>query len=236
MRPVIAATLVVVTVLLALSNSAASASTGATVSPQALYTATLKAGQAQRSVHWTSRAASGGVVIAMVCDVARTFGIQQISYSDGKGSGKGTVMVVGGNVYVRGDVRTLTGFMGFNAIPAVKYAGEWIEVPGTDPRFSAVAAGVTLRSAIGQLEMTAPFRALPRTSVHGQGVLAIAGEAPGNASVGVVLYARPSGLHLPVGAVSKSAGAATSIFFSRWNERVVVSKPARAVLITKTGL
>lgn len=235
MRRLTAAALVALTSL-AFSIAAASASTRATVSPQALYSATLKAGEAQRSVRWTSRAASGGAVIAMVCDVARTSGIQRISYRDGTGSGKATVMVVGKNTYLRGDTLTLTRFMGFNAFAAAKYAGAWIEIPTTDPRFPAVAAGVTLRSAINQLAMVAPFRQLPSAFVHGKKVLAVAGQAPGNTPVGVVLYTRPSAPHLPVGAVSKTTGAATSIFFSRWNEPVEVSKPDRAVLISKTGL
>jgi hypothetical protein len=235
MRRLIAAAPVALTALV-FSIAAASASLRATVSPQALYSATLKAGEAQRSVHWTSRAASGGAVVAMVCDVARTSGIQRISYSDGTGSGKATVLVVGGNVYLRGDAFTLTGFMGFNAFATAKYADTWIEIPKSDPRYPSVAAGITLRSAVEQVAMVSPFRQLPNAFVHGKKVLVVAGEAPGTTPAGVVLYARPGALHLPVGAVSKTTGAASSIFFSRWNEPVLVSKPARAILIAKTGL
>lgn len=224
------------TVLISLSVSVASAATQTTASPQTLYAAALKAGHAQRSVHWASRATSGGTVIAMVCDVARTSGIQRISYRDAVGSGTATVMILDGDAYLRGDAFTLTEFMGFKALAAAKYAGAWIEIPKANPHFAAVAAGVTLRSAIDQVEMVTPLRALPDTFVHRQKVLAIAGEAPGSTPAEVHLYARPSAPHLPVGAVSKTTGAATSIFFSRWNERVALSRPAHAVLITRTGL
>jgi hypothetical protein len=201
-----------------------------------VYTASLAAGDAQRSVHWSSHAAGGGVVVTMVCDVARTEGIQRISYSGGGHSGKATVMVIGGNAYLRGDAFTLTSFMGFNGAAASKYANVWVEVPERDRHFAAVAAGVVLRSAIAQVEMVAPFRQLAPTVVNGQKALAVAGETPGSRPVPVVLYARATAPHLPLGAVSTSPGYATSIFFSRWNEPVRMSEPAHAVPIAQTGL
>jgi hypothetical protein len=232
----IATCLLVVALVASVAAGVASGSTGAAVSPQALYRESLAAGHAQQSVHWTSRASGGGALVAMTCDVGRTAGIQRISYSGGGRSGKATVLVVGGNAYLRGDAFTLTGFMGLNEAAATKYANAWVEIPRGDRRFAAVAAGVTLHSAVDQVEMVAPFRALPAVSVHGQKALAIAGVTPGKQSAAVVFYARPAAPHLPVGAASKAAGYATSIFFSRWNEQVRVARPAHAVPIAQTGL
>lgn len=175
-------------------------------------------------------------MVTMTCDVSRTAGIQRISYRGGGRSGKATVVVVGGNAYLRGDAFTLTAFMGFNGSAASKYVNVWVEVPGRDRHFAAVSAGVVLRSAIAQVEMVAPFRALAPTVVSGQKALAVAGVTPGNQPVPVVFYARATGPHLPLGAVSTSPGYATSIFFSRWNEPVPVSRPAHSVSIAQTGL
>jgi hypothetical protein len=218
------------------SAGVASASRDGTSSPQVLYRAALAAGHAQRSVHWQSRAAAGGALVAMRCDVGRASGIQRISYSNGTESGNATVVVAGGNVYLRGDAFTLTGFMGFNPIAAAKYAGAWVEIPRLDPRFASVSAGVMLRSAVDQVAMVGPYRLLPNTAVHGRKVLAVAGKAPGSDPADVVLYVAPGASHLPVGAVSESSGVATSIFFSRWNEPVRVNAPAGATPISKTGL
>lgn len=214
----------------------ASGSTAADLSPLAVYSGSLAAGNAQRSVHWTSHAAGGGAAVTMTCDVTRSAGIQRISYSGGGHRGKATVMVIGGDAYLRGDAFTLTAFMGFKGPAALKYANVWVEVPRSDRHFAAVAAGVVLRSAIAQVEMVAPFRALAPTVVNGQRALAVAGDTSGSQPVPVVLYVRATAPHLPLGAVSKSPGYATSIFFSRWNEPVGVSKPAHAVSIAQTGL
>lgn len=230
------ARIAVAAAVLSSSAGVASASPRATGSPQALYAAAWKAGHAQRSVHWSSRATSGAIAIRMDCDVARTSGIQRIGFTDGSASGKATVVVVGGNAYLRGDAVVLTDFMGFDAAAAATYAGRWIEVPKSDRRFADVAAGVTLSSAVDQVAMVAPFRRLPNTVVRGQKVVALAGKAPGSTPADVVFYARPGAPHLPVGAVSTSGSAGTWIMFSRWNEPVRVSKPAGAVPIGRTGL
>src|SRR5258707_6994830 len=125
----------------------------AATSPRQSLSAILAAARAQHSVHYVADATDGSFQAVLVCDVGATSGIEQITYERGGTTGKVTVVVSAGTAYIRGDSFTLRYFMGFKATPSVTFGGRWIRIPHSDRDYAAVAAAVTLPSAIDELRL-----------------------------------------------------------------------------------
>lgn len=209
----------------------------AAVSPGKLLASILAAGRAERSVHYISATSIGAVRIHMVGDAGTTKGIQRITFRKGAQTGHVTVIVSASTAYVRGDAFTLVNFMGFKAGAAVKYENVWVLIPRTATHYASVAAGVTLSSAIDELELV-PNARVAATRIGGQQVVGVTGTtmAPTGQTATGTLYARVVGSPLPVEDVVSQGSARATATFSNWNDPIHVATPTGAVAIAKTGL
>jgi hypothetical protein len=223
----------VVPVMLAPSAGAAA------TSPSKFFVSMLAAGERQQSVRVGSVQNEGAGRIVQVTDAGRTQGVQQITYTNSGQTGHVTVLVTGGNAYVVGDAFTLANYMGFNADAAAAYAGQWIEIPSTDPDFKAVASDVTLSSAIGDLSVPQPVEQSPSTVIAGRIVTGVTGTQPaaaGSTAMMVSFFARETGTPLPVEEIILKGSYQATVTFSNWNERVRLTIPTHATLISTVGL
>jgi hypothetical protein len=199
----------------------------------------LSAGEQQRSVHVTSVQSVGTERIVELADSGSTQGIQRITFTYNAQIGHVTVLVIGETAYVRGDSFTLTNYMRYRPDAATTYSGQWIQIPRTDPDFKRVSRDVTLPSSVGDLSIPPPLRLSPNRELNGRavtGVTGTQGATPNAAAITVSLYARPSGIPLPVEQDVVQGGYLARVTFSRWNERVRIAAPANAIPISTTGL
>jgi hypothetical protein len=222
----------------AIIASSVPATVSASQSPAALQQSILAAAKAQRSVHYLAVAQIGGIRIGQVGDAALSEGIQRITYSRGGKTGHVTVIVSSNTAYIRGDAFVLVNYMGFKAVAATKYAGVWVLIPHTDSDYLTVAAGVRLASTIDALELPRPSSILPASTIGGQRVIGVTGKLRASSGLTAVasLYARSSGLPLPVREQATGNGARFAQTLSHWNESVRVAVPSSAVPISTTGL
>ena len=215
----------------------------ATTSPTARYTAIITAAGQQQSFRATSvqsGCACGNTDrISQVTDVATNQGSQQITYTSNGQTGHVTVLVTGGNAYVLGDAFALTNYMGYKPDAAASYSNQWIQIPPTDPDFRAVSTDVTLSSSVGDLYLPLPVSLSPNRSVNGRVVIGVMGTTPATTNspaATVSLYARATGIPLPVEEDIVRGNYSAGLTFSHWNERLRIVAPANATPISTTGL
>jgi hypothetical protein len=207
---------------------------GAVAPASARYTAVLAAMQRQHSVHYVATESEGTTSVTYVGDVGRTEGIQRVVFTAGGRTGHVTEVVSNHRAWIRGDEFALSEFLTFPDSIAARYAGRWIKVPSSD--YASVAEDVTLGSAVDTLKLHAPIAAVPATLVGGQAVIGVRGTSShAGVSTVEILYARATGLPLPVAEIATGT-AATDVTFSRWNEAVSVSVPAHALTVTDRPL
>jgi hypothetical protein len=207
---------------------------GAAELPSALLSSILKAGNAQKAVHYTSSIADGDVSVQQVADVGANQGVQEITFRKGGRTGHVTVLVVRSTAYLRGDAFALANYNGMPAAIATKYADVWIMIPRTSSVYATVASDVTLLSAITDLNMSGPIRAVPPTTVDGQRVVGVEGTyKDAGQTITTTLFARASGSPLPVEQLAASSTLHASAVFGKWNETVNESPPAHWVSIDK---
>jgi hypothetical protein len=211
-------------------------SASAAPSPAGLLRSVISAAGAQHSMHYVSTSVVVPIRITQVADVGVDRGIQRITYRHNGRAGRVTVIVVGGAAYVRGDSLALVSYMGFKPGAAAKFGQRWVKIPAGDRIYGAVAADVTLASALGDLKLSPPLAHLPSTTRNGVRVITVAGKLPTSRTAAVTLYARASGAPLPVAEVFKEGTSQGEVTFSRWNVPVTVRAPAHAVPIAATGL
>jgi hypothetical protein len=224
----------------ALAILAAPAASSAT-SPDTLFRAMLLAGQQQHSVHYVSVQQCGCAArIVEVTDAGATEGIQRVTVSSAGQIGHVTVLVTGGGAYVLGDVFSLVNYMGYKPEAAATYAGQWIQIPPTDPDYRAVSADVTLPSLMADLYVPGPLALSRARKIAGRTVMGVTGRRPATATsraLTVSIYAQAHGLPLPVEEDVVNGLDRSTVSFSRWNEPVQVDAPADNVIsIMGTGL
>jgi hypothetical protein len=185
------------------------------MSASVLLAAMLAAIHAQHSVHYVSTVVSGTTKVMIVADVAKTTGIQRVTFTQAGKTGHVTVRVVNGTAYFSGDAFALKAFMGVPVANAQRYAGDWVRVPHTAKQYGAVAAAVTLPSFATTL------------GINGT-VAKIKGGISISTSTGGVklLLARN---HLPTRETGKGSGGTLVMTPSRWNEHVQVPVPTKTV-------
>lgn len=201
--------------------------------PTALKASILATARAQRSVHYVATS-KGPVRLRIVADVAGDHGVQRISFTKAGRTGRVTLRVVARTLYLRGDAFTMHDYMLFSARQSSRYAGKWISVPHSWSAYATLAAAVTLRSFLAELDMKG-------TAVR------VSGRLGGRTVVGVrttgkahgvrlisTLWARPGAKPLPVQSndVAPSKGYWSHTAITHWNERVAVAAPAHAVPIS----
>jgi hypothetical protein len=206
----------------------------ATQSPRQVRAGMLAAASAHHSVRYVSTTTAPGRTIRIVGDAGPKLGSQQIRLKLGNHSGNGTVLVVGGSAYIRGNVFTLANFFPFTQAQATKYAGQWISIPSTSGAYSAVSADTTFSSFLADL-LPGTHLSVVRDKVAGRSALGLRGVIrQAGARLVETVYAPASGTPLPFAekAIVVGSRGAGSTRMSRWNEAVHVTAPANAVPIT----
>ena len=224
------ATLVAV---LAATAAVATVAVASTRSPKSLRAAIFAVARKQHSVHYVEQAVAQGLRQTMVSDVAKTRGIQRISFTLQGKKGRFTVIVVRRIVYLRGNSLALHGYLGFTAAQAGSYHGRWISIPPGSARYGDLAASVTLPSFLHDIYPAAPL-ALVTTTLGGREITGVRGT---NRQAGITFQEavlpdsklRP----LAVSDVDTKHGFVDAVKISRWNERVHVAAPANAAPISR---
>jgi hypothetical protein len=208
-------------------------------SPAASVAASLKAALAESSVHYVSTGGYGDVHVTQVADVGVRSGVQRITVRAGRSSGLVTVIVSGGNAYIRAsDVFVLVGYMGFNPQAAARYVGRWVLIPPTDGDFATVSAAVTLPTTVEEIGLSRRIRRSPATTKNGRSVDVFSGKTPRSlgTQLAATLYASATGTPLPVEEQVHQGTVESTLVFSDWNESITAAAPAGAIQISKTGL
>ena len=201
--------------------------------PKALRASILAAARAQRSVHYVTNT-HGVATLRIDGDVAGDRGVQRIAFTKAGRTGHVTVRVVKRIAYVRGDAFSMRNYMLFSASQSSRYAGRWISVPQSWSSYSTLAAAVTLRSFLSELNLKGTSARISGT-VGGRRVVGVrtTGKEHGLRAIDT-LWARAGAKPLPVQdkLVAPSKGYLARATMTRWNERVAVRAPAHAVPIS----
>jgi hypothetical protein len=215
-------------VLVACTTAVAGAADAAT-SPQSLRAAILRTASAKHSVRYVTVSSDDGARLRMVSDVARSEGIQRVTFSKNGRTGHATALVVRSTAYIRGDAFTLHAYMQFPRSFASRYAGKWISIPHASPLYRPVAIDVTFGSFISHALPQGHLSIVSRT-IGGRklkGLRGAAAEGPGI----LTLYVPTSGNPLPVVGKAVSSGAhpvRSTVSMSRWGEKLRLAAPAHA--------
>ncbi len=204
----------------ALALVAAAPGAGATApTPQAELQSVLSAGRAEPSVQVVSSSRQGPDAVQITSVAGRTSGMQEITDRKGGATGHATIVLRGSTVYLKGDVPTLTNYMGFKAADAATAAGRWVAIPSGNADFSTVAGGLTVKSVMQELSAppSSTLRVLPAGTRHGVAVKAIAMKVDGGT---VTLYFRAQGAPLPVALTGTEGATSATVTFSRWGQPV----------------
>jgi hypothetical protein len=222
-------------VILVLVGAAAAAAVAlaATQSPRKLRSSIFDNARKQHSVHYEERAVGVGLTQTMTSDVAGSRGVQKISFTLGKTNGRFSVRVVNKTAYLRGDAEALHGYFGFTAAQATAYSNRWIAVRRGQPKYSDLAASVTLPSFLHDIYPSTPL-VLVTTTINGHKVTGVRGTNRQGGGVEFVEDVFPDKKLRPFGVhdVEPTKGFVDSFKLSHWNEAVHVAVPPDAVPIT----
>jgi hypothetical protein len=193
---------------------------------------------ARGSVHEVQTAVASKVTIGIATDVATNEGRQEITHSGGE---QAHVLVVGGTAYFSGNQAALIHYFGLPASVAHTVGTRWVSVPSSNSGYAAVAANLTLASALKSLTPPGALTETAPTRVDGQSVVGIRGT-PGSADgkdASNILYISSSSTPLPVaGSASSKGGGSTQAFtstitLSGWGERVALTAPTNVISASK---
>jgi hypothetical protein len=194
-----------------------------------------KTAHAQHSVHYVSVQKQGATTLTIVADAGPAAGIQRITYREGARTGHLTVIVAHRTAYMRGDVFTLTRFLGFPQAPARKLADTWLRIRHTSTAYAPVAEDVTFGSAMDDLAPPGRLTGVKRTKLAGQAVVGIRGSTKiQGQKVVKTVWVAASGKPLIVSQVTTAPGGSVTITYSAWNRPVHVSAP-RDFIDSETG-
>jgi hypothetical protein len=129
--------------------------------------------------------------------------------------------------------------MGFNRSASSTWENRWIRIPSDDGAYAAIAYGVTIRSAVGQVAFAGPSKKAVSVVRDGYRVETFDGRwhPDSRSSFPAVLYLRTVGKSLlPFEFEVHQNGHRSTVTFSKWNERTVVTVPARSTPIGATKL
>jgi len=226
--------LTVVTCLLSLavaSEASASVRVGSAGSPsqvlQHSLAAATKAGSARISVEFFSGSTTGRVLQ----DSSMQSGQQAVAI----GKALATTVLVGGTAFISGNAQGMTSFFGLPSALGSTLAGQWISLQSSDSNYQAVAANVTLASALTNVTPTGTLIAGKRKKISGQWVRSITGKGQGGAGR-VTLFVTADARSLPFEAVQSVRVGSTLkgeiVKFSKWGEPINVAAPSKAIPIS----
>jgi hypothetical protein len=218
-------------------GATATAAGAAAKAPSALVAASLAAAAKQNSVHYVATSSLGSQSITIVADAARAKGQQVITIRKGKQVGTVAARYDGKAVYFRANTIGLEGYLGMPNNLAPKYSGKWISFSPSQQDFSQIAKSMTITSAIGEISLSAPVKAVSPITVNGTQAVGVTGTTTSLSSSGAkgkaTLYMVASGTPLPVVFTGKGSQKgqteAGRVAFSRWGERVAPVTPKGAV-------
>ncbi len=225
-------TVVTLAIVVAIGAEIALAATGTTKphppTPSQLLRASLGAASTATSFHYRATWQIGELRQTIVGDVEPTSGTQ----SGSVGEAHFSAMLVGQEVYFRGDAAALRDLLGLPATVASKAAGSWISLQQSDGPYSSIVEGLTTETALAQV-LIAPRATSARHGGPEVPLLRITGQIPpgsrnqvvtGSARLDVDPRSKLPHAYLAGG---RDGGQpwSTSISFTGWGEEVPVTTP-----------
>jgi hypothetical protein len=225
---------------LAATSSVAQARNAPTVSARQLLRAALRNAVARGSVHESESARLSGQTSASSDDLARHDGRQEITRSDGV---RAHVLIVGGRGYFSGNQAALVKYFGLPVSEARAVGTRWVSVPASSSAFAVVASDATLQSALHLLVLTRPLKKTAPTTIDGESVIGLKGdasgfssEAGGLGSVAGLVYVSRNTDPLPVRATYRTrTGGSATLEFGDWGEHLRLRPPANVVPLSALG-
>jgi hypothetical protein len=209
---------------------------GVSAGPGQLLSASLSAAGGEAGVDWVGTSHASGTSVTLTTKAGRHDGLQSINFSIGTKQGLVSIILVGTNVYIQGNVFGLEQYLGFSTGAAQKEAGRWMSIAEPDATlvniFETVAAGLTVSTTVSELDMSGPLSVTGTKTVAGQHVVGIRGttlptsEAP---STPQLLYVKSTGEHLPVEAVQLFKSETSSEVLGPWGQAPAARVPPGAV-------
>jgi hypothetical protein len=227
----IAAMVAGLVLLVAVSRSPTAPPPTAVVAPvnpgHTLLAEALRDAGLQGWAHIVVSSTNGSTAVVVTGDAGPNEGQQTLS----EGTQSATVIYLDKVAYVHADsVGLAQATLGDGPIGTAA-VGRWVSLTSSEPRFGAVARGVTLSSALSefldwpnQLAMGNP------TTVAGQEVVPITGEVrlSGGPTVKATLDVTRGARPLPVEINASSAAASETVIFSHWRQPVTITAPSGA--------
>jgi hypothetical protein len=205
----------------------------AALAPAGVVAAAIAAGEAQPSVHWVATADVKGVKTVIDSHAGRASGWQTVEETAGTASASLTIELVGGTAFMTGSAGGLYR-QGLTEKAATAEAGIWVAVPPSSAIFASVAAGLTMKSAMQELEMAGKVTSVAPSRVGGHldpGYKGKTKASAGQPSQSETVYLTPAP-HLPAKVLS---GGATTLF-DQWGSAVSVTRPSGAVTVKASWL
>jgi hypothetical protein len=191
----------------------------------------LAASRAQTSVFWKGTTTADGATIVETTNAGIGHGTQTVAIDVGtRDDGKLSIELFENTVYMRGTTADSLAFQGFTTAAATAEANQWIAIPSNQPFFQVVAAGLTVKTTVQELELTGHLKPARRTKVRGRSVIGIKGTLSLEGVSGpAVLYVRSQGTPLPV-EETMSGGGIGIVTLGRWGETITMGlAPSGAV-------
>jgi hypothetical protein len=217
------------------ATAAAAGVVGVSAVPGQLLSASLAAARGEVGVDWVGTSHASGTSVTLTTKAGRHDGLQSINFQIGAKKGQVTIILVGTNVYIQGNVFGLEQYLGFSTAAAQKEAGHWMSIAEPDATlvtvFETVAAGLTVSTTVSELDMSGPLSETAAKTVGGQRVVGIRGttlptsEAP---STPQLLYVKSTGEHLPVEAVQIFKSETSSEVLGPWGQAPAAHVPPGA--------
>jgi hypothetical protein len=177
--------------------------------------------------HIVASVTHGTTAIVLTGDAGPNQGQQTLS----EGTQSATVIYLDKVAYVHADSVGLAQTTLGDGASASAAVGGWVSLTAPEPRFAAVARGVTLSSALtevldwpNQLAIGSP------TTVAGQEVVPITGEVrlSGGPTVKATLDVTRGPRPLPLEINASSAATSETVIFSHWGQPVTITAPRGA--------
>jgi len=197
----------------------------------------LAASRAEASVFWQGTTSADGATVVETTNAGVAQGNQTITISVGtRSAGVISIKLFGDTVYMKGTTADALVFQGFTDAAASAEANQWISIPSAQPFYAVVAAGLTVKSTVQELDLTGTLTRARRTEVLGRSVIGIKGTLSLQGATGTgVLYVRSRGAPLPV-EETMSVGGAGVVTLGRWGESVDVGSPPTSVAFDPSWL
>ena len=168
----------------------------------------------------------GTTAIVVTGDAGPNQGQQTLS----EGTQGATAIYVDRVVYLHADSVSLAQALGDGA-SASAAVGRWVSVTSSEPRFAAVARGLTLSSVLNELlDWPNQLAIGSPTTVDGQQVTPVTGEVrlSGGPKIKATLDITRTARPLPLEINASSSAASETVIFSHWGAPVTITAPSGA--------